>query len=193
MPKPTAFRLLRMGLAASLTVSLIASSSTAIAKTRVRPPLLRKLPAKTAPTKTITARKIPTKPGLPDIAITHYELTREGDSRYLDYKVTFKNIGQGPIGCFNWRILDGVSCAKSGKICADPNGNWKLSPGRTVVLTGRVARSDIWVWPAERGHMSKIRFHANYGSYFPESNKQNNATQKKLILWDQHIIQNSYQ
>ena len=128
--------------------------------------------------------------GTPDLTISNYELTRQGST--LNFTITCKNIGDGPAGCFNWRAMDSVNGIKMGEVCEGKPANWKLIPGQEVTVKGEVRRSEMWVWPDERGYMSKLRFNINHGSQVNEKDITNNFCQFKVIYWDQNIIQNSY-
>ncbi len=163
-----------------MTVLLICSLSIGIAQPQL----------KYQPIKKRTMRGAVQPPGTPDLIISNYELTRQGGKLY--FTLTFKNIGDGPAGCFDWRAMDSLKGIKMGSVCEGKPANWRLLPGQDVTINGEVLGSEMWVWPDERGHMSKLRFNANHGSKVNEKDITNNHTQFKVIYWDQNIILNAY-
>jgi hypothetical protein len=146
--------------------------------------------SKIQPIRNKTIKATTQSPGIPDIIISHYELTRQSNTLY--FTLTFKNIGDGPAGCFDWRMMDSVKGIKMGSVCEGKPANWQLLPGQEVTINGEVRRSEMWVWPDEKGYMSKLRFNANHSSQINEKDTTNNHCQFKAIYWDQNIILNAY-
>ncbi len=167
-------------IAALMVVFVMFSFSLSIAQSSPNLPTIKK--------KAIKAATQP--PGKPDLTISNYELTRQGNT--LNYTLTFKNIGDGPAGCFDYLAMDSLKGIKTFDVCEGKPATWKLTPGREVTIIGAIQRSDMWVWPDERGYMSKLRFNANHGSKVNETDITNNHTQFKAIYWDANIIQNAY-
>ena len=163
-----------------MTVLLMFSLSFTIAQPKL----------KIQPIKNKTIKNAIQPPGTPDIIISNYELTRQGNTLY--FTLTFKNTGDGPAGCFDWRVMDSRKGIKVGSVCEGKPANWQLLPGQEVTINGQVRRSEMWVWPDERGYMSKLRFNANHGSKVNEKDITNNHSQFKVIYWDQNIIHNAY-
>ena len=163
-----------------MTVLVMFSLSFAIAQPK----------PKLQPIKNKTIKAATQPPGTPDIIISNYELTRQADT--LHFTLTFKNIGDGPAGCFDWLAMDSLKGIKMGSVCEGKPANWQLLVGGEVKVNGEVRRSEMWVWPDERGYMSKLRFNANHGSKVNEKDITNNHSQFKVIYWDQNIILNAY-
>lgn len=107
----------------------------------------------------------------------------------MTYRVTFRNDGDGPVRCFNYLVSDSRSGLEVREVCDGEQPAWRLAPGASVTVEGTVTRGELWVWPDERGYMSKLRLRANHGSEQPEQDITNNHTQFKVIYWDQNLIQ----
>jgi len=118
-----------------------------------------------------------TKPA--DLTITGFTVTRQG--RDAHYSVTFRNIGQGIAGCFDYKIGDSAKGIRMNQVC--PSQGWKLKPGEEVTRTGTVERQEMWTWPDEFGYNSKLHITVNHSGKTLEEVTSNNRSGRHLIRW----------
>ena len=127
------------------------------------------------------------RPRLPDLTISDYEV-KFVNGYVCSYRLTFKNIGDGPAKCFSYKILDSVGRSLKFNVCDNPSSSWKLEPGQEITVHGTIdepepvslSKHELWKWPDEMGYMSKIRFAVGP---VREKNVNNNLTEYKRIYW----------
>jgi len=114
-----------------------------------------------------------------DLIVANFNVTRQGHT--VHYTATFRNIGQGPAGCFDYKVGDSAKGIRVEQVC--PSSRWQLRPGEEIAVTGSVNKSEMWAWPDENGYNSKLYIIVNHGGKAYEEVINNNGSGKQLIRW----------